>query len=272
MIPPKIVMPNSSIGKQNPGPGSSKVWVQILIVVVVTVLGIWWFRSDSGMPPQPKPQKKLESPGTSEPKKQGQAPEPDLKSTTTDVATTPSTNLAAPPALSGQAYIPSPMEILERKSQENLEKFGQKISLKMPFISGMQFIPYDFEEGVAALYGRDPQLDIDLSIFARKGVLTPEEVLAYFKQHSSSLPGLSKVSEFSVGEASTLDPPEGSGLAPLKVWQVELPGRSLRLALANRKDGKGSYVFLANAQSGVIDSGEEHFAKYYEKLRAVEPP
>lgn len=162
-----------------------------------------------------------------------------------------------------------PSNVIERESVQHLQKFSSVAKLVVPPIPGIQFVPYDYDEGVEAVTGSDPDRGLQLTLFARAGTLTEQQFLDYIKNYPQGIPGLEGMFSLNLGDAQTIELSEGSGLTGVRYWTVQNGGKTVYLAMLPRKDGKGTY-FASLVGSEELDRAEEFYYQTLTQIRATD--
>lgn len=158
--------------------------------------------------------------------------------------------------------------VIEKESITNLSTFSQTAKLYVPNVPGMEFVPYDYDDGVLAVRGVDVLRDIELTLFAKHGVYTEEQLKEFLKSNPEGIPGLDGLSSVNLDEARTIELNAGSGLGAVKYWAVQNGGKTVYVAMIPRQDGKGTY-FASLKSSPEVESAEDLYYETLAQLRAT---
>ncbi len=144
-----------------------------------------------------------------------------------------------------------------RKAQDKLIKnFKKKIHLDMEFPVAYEYIDIDLDENVAAMIGTSLDGKKTFSVIATNQKVSVEDAIKYVKSSTDTFPFLSN-HKF-LAKTTSFTPPESTGLKPLTIVPASThQGQGLYAALAERKDGKGTYMFMIEAPYQYFDANED---------------
>lgn len=162
-----------------------------------------------------------------------------------------------------------PTSAIEKESMQALQKFSSVSKLFVPPIAGIQFVPYDYDEGVEAITGSDVDRGLQLTLFARAGAFTEQQFLDYLKTYPQGIPGLEGLMSPNLGEGKTIELTQGSGLNSVRYWTVQNGGKTVYLAMIPRKDGKGTY-FASVVGSDELDRAEDFYYETLTQMKALD--
>ncbi len=163
---------------------------------------------------------------------------------------------------------------IEIKSQISKRRFNKQTFLKVPLPGHLNYIDVDIEDGVKTIYGYNSHSKEALTAAARPGPTTIEEVRQYMKEESDAIPNLNgkKLSNFSEPQ-SIPGASRKKGISQIDVMSADTDdGQKVHFALVNRKDKKGSYVFVYTAPPGRLDSNDGYLDKIFSQIEAMDPP
>jgi hypothetical protein len=169
---------------------------------------------------------------------------------------------------SSQQLMSDPANAVEKESVTNLANFSATAKLQVPVIPGMQFVPYDYDDGVLAVRGVDVSRDMELTLFAKQGMFSEEQLKEYLKNYPDGIPGLEGMSGVQLDAAKSIELDAGSGLGSVKYWTVQNGSKTVYLALLPRKDGQGTY-FASLKGSAEFEAAEEMYYETLIQLRAT---
>lgn len=138
-----------------------------------------------------------------------------------------------------------------------LEDFKAKIHLDMPFPPGLNYLDLDLDERVAGVIGTSIDGKKTFAVLATDQKVTADTAIAYLEESTDSF-GFLKNHKFDTEKQLTFPSPPASGLKPLTIVpSSDHKGLGLYMALAERKDGKGSYLFMMEAPKKEFDENED---------------
>ena len=150
-------------------------------------------------------------------------------------------------------------------------RFTTVSRIKANFPEDMDFVPIDIEDGMASIYGYNQHTGTGLTAVAREGTTTTQEVKQYIKEFPQALPNLNGKKIKSIGitrkdsKAKRIE-----GVDSIELTQGELSsGERIAFAVVNRKDEKGSYIFVYSGPKSQIDNNEGYLDEIYRTLRVL---
>ncbi len=136
-------------------------------------------------------------------------------------------------------------------------EFKKTIKLDMDFPNNMDFTPINMENNIAGIYGTTPDKTKQFAVLATKGKVDVKEVLNYLHESANALP-LLKNHEFQPDKIQTIKAPDSTGLGDLQVIpSTDASGKTTYAAIATRKDGEGSYLFLMQAPHAYYENNDD---------------
>lgn len=137
------------------------------------------------------------------------------------------------------------------------KRFKKKVKIHIDLPPHLDYIELDMEDSVAAIYGSNSASEQEFAMLATDKKVNVEDVMQYLKDSADALP-LIKSHTFQPDKMATVKAPESTGLGNLKIIpSSESDGKGAFAAIAERKDGKGTYLFLMEAPSPYFDQNEE---------------
>lgn len=146
----------------------------------------------------------------------------------------------------------------ERQAQHKmLEDFKTKIHLDLPFPPALDYLDLDLDDRVAGVIGSSVDGKKTFAVLATDQKVSPEAAIAYLKDSSDSF-NFVRNHEFDTEKKISFPSPETSGLKPLTIIpSTDHKGLGLYVALAERKDEKGSYLFMMEAPKKEFDENDD---------------
>lgn len=153
-------------------------------------------------------------------------------------------------------------------AQKSLVKdFKDKVKVEMDLPLNMEFIPMDMEDDVAGIYGMTVSGDKEFAMLATPRNVSVSQVVDYLKDATGALP-LLKSHRLQPEKMQTLPAPASTGLKNLKIIpSKDANGKSAFAALAERKDGQGTYLFIMEAPTGYFDANEEGLEQMLKSIK-----
>lgn len=162
----------------------------------------------------------------------------------------------------------SPQHPYYEKQRKIIREFKKKIHLDMKLPEAYSYLEYDLDEDVVALTGKTFSGDQKVAILATSRKPSTTEILNYLASSKETFPYLANHT-FLPGKMQTIPAPANSGLSDLKVIpSTDSKGNSLYGAIATRKDGKGTYMFMMEAPRRTFFENEETLDKMLQSLSA----
>ena len=110
-----------------------------------------------------------------------------------------------------------------------------------------------------------------MTAFARPALTNFKEVEKYLKEDINTIPNLNGKKIVSLGKPQSI--PEAKnrkGIGDIQVAKAKLAkGETAHLAIVNRKDGKGSYIFVYTAPGGKLENNDGYVEQIFNTLRAL---
>lgn len=154
------------------------------------------------------------------------------------------------------------------KQKKLVREFKNLVKLEVMLPSNIEFVNVEMDDGVAAIYGSNLGQDKQLAVFAARGKIKLSQAVDYLEESQKGIPILEK-RKFLVDQVQTIKAPESSGLGDLQVIPTtEKDGKAAYGALVERKDGKGTYLFLMEASADYFENQEESLEKMLQSAKA----
>ena len=167
----------------------------------------------------------------------------------------------APPAKTDFQKVREQQQKLKAEVQTKL-----KANFDMP--ENLNYTEMDLEEGVAGVHGVGKG---DLKSYTALGTnlkINDDMVTDYLNDSSNALPFAGKV-KFQKKPVKQMMAPGHTGIGKVKIFESNNSGT--KAALLERRDGKGSYMIIMEANSGYFNSNEGYLEKMLDNFKANSP-
>jgi hypothetical protein len=149
-----------------------------------------------------------------------------------------------------------------------IKDFKNQIKLEIKLPQNMIFTPMDMEDEIAGIYGSSLSGDKDFVIMATPKAVNVSQVVEYLNDSRNAFPLLQN-HKLLPDKIIEIPAPQSSGLNNLKIIpSSSYKGQSAYAALALRKDGKGTYLFLLEAPSMYFDQNEDGLELMLESIKS----
>jgi hypothetical protein len=159
-----------------------------------------------------------------------------------------------------------------QKAKERQEKikneFKSKLKAEFDMPENLEYTEMDLEEGVAGIFGVGRG---DLKSYTALGTnrkINDDIVTDYLNDSGNALPFGGKV-KFRKKPIKQMTAPGHTGIGRVKVFESNNPGT--KAALLERRDGKGSYMIIMEANSGYFNNNEGYLEKMLDNFKAKAP-
>lgn len=174
----------------------------------------------------------------------------------------PGTGGTTPPVFIDDTY--------REKNIEIINQFKGTARLEIPLIPGTQYTLLDLDAGFEGVNIFNSLDGTNVSIVARAGTVTQAELELFLQEGDTGIPALNGVvAPASLGVPNTIPAPAGAGLKDAQGWQFNSNGRTVQLALMERADGQGTYLFVVNSATGSVENAEDFYSVYFDQLKAL---
>ncbi len=147
-------------------------------------------------------------------------------------------------------------------------EFRKKTHLNLELPQGFTYLDFELDEDVIALSGKSFNRTQNVAVLASTLKGSTLDVLRYVASNSDTFPYM-KGYILSPGQSQTILAPSSSNLKDLTIIPSnEKNGRRLFTAITERKDGKGTYVFMMEAPRRIFYDNEEGLEKMLQSLSA----
>lgn len=145
----------------------------------------------------------------------------------------------------------------QKRQLTMIKKFKNTVKLEMNFPVTMEYFTMDMEEdNIAGIYGSTQSGDRQFAVLATNRLVSVDEVVSYLNASREAFP-LLKGRRLKSRDALTIDAPEETGLQDLVIIPTtKVNGKDAYAALAKRKDGQGTYLFMMEAPADYFDKNE----------------
>lgn len=156
-----------------------------------------------------------------------------------------------------------------KASKEAVKNFQRDAFIDFPAPGSMQFVNYDsdLDDDIASIHGVDYDSDIRLSLLARRGTASVDQVKPFLIDNNGSIPNLPLAVVQRMGTPTRGQAPPGSGLQDPYVWEVRQGSTAYIISLMPRTDNQGVYLGVVQGPAGQFSSGEEHYDQLFGQIR-----
>ena len=158
------------------------------------------------------------------------------------------------------------------EEQKTLQsEFLKQIKLQMKLPDNMHFEKMDLDDFATGVYGVSTLEQKQFAIIAANKSATTNEVVGYLNELKDSIPMLgNRTLTINEGDIKKIDAPSDSGLGTFTIIPAGQVGTSeLYAAYVERKDKKGSYLFLMSAPAAVFHQNEGALDDLMNKTKTV---
>ncbi len=157
----------------------------------------------------------------------------------------------------------------KRKAQAKLIRdFKKKVHIDMEFPQAMDYLDLDLDNNVAGIIGTSLDGKKTFAVLATNQKVSLSEALDYVKSSQQSFPFM-KNHKFMTDKSVTFAAPESTGLKPLTIVPATShKGQGLYVALSERKDSKGTYMFMIEAPYHYFDANEDGLERMLGTVKA----
>ena len=141
-----------------------------------------------------------------------------------------------------------------------------KAEFEMP--ENLNYSKLDLEEGVAGVVGVGTG---DIKTFAALGTnlkVNDKMVIEFLNNSKGALP-LSTGTSFKNKPSMQINAPGHTGIGKVKIFESNYDGT--KAALLERRDGKGSYMIIMDANSGFFNTNEGYLERMLDNFKANSP-
>lgn len=158
------------------------------------------------------------------------------------------------------------------EEQQTLQsEFLKQIKLQMKLPDNMHFEKMDLDDFATGVYGVSTLEQKQFAIIAANKSATTNEVVGYLNELKDSIPMLgNRTLTINEGDIKKIDAPSDSGLATFTIIPAgQVRTSELYAAYVERKDKKGSYLFLMSAPAAVFHQNEGALDDLMNKTKTV---
>lgn len=155
--------------------------------------------------------------------------------------------------------------VSEKATREFMEL--SRVQMKFPEDFRFQALDLEFNQ-ITGIYARTETMDA--TVLAGRVLPSDKEVADFLRSGDSGIPNVDGKGISLRGGAIVVQPPSGSGLRTGKYWAGRTAdNKGVRVGLAERADGKGSYLFIFTGSEEKLDNSEDFFEELYNNLKAL---
>lgn len=252
-----------SKGSKNSTPGSS---TKSLVIFVILLGGgyaayKYFFQTDRGVTREapkvrrlaPRDETPIQYPENSPYKSDG-------------TARTEKKETIKPPKKTGNvAEIQKVIEQRKLAQQQLRESFKSELQIKAKLPENLHYATLDLDEGVAGIRGTGKGPIEDLTILATKKRVDEKSIANFLNSKDNGVP-VARGLRFDSKPVLTLKAPAGKGLGKITILESNNP--RVKAAYIPRSDGRGSYLFILDAETALYESNEGLLDNLLEHLEA----
>lgn len=151
-----------------------------------------------------------------------------------------------------------------------LTEFKKKTHLNLDYPVALNYIELDLDPDVVSILGTSTDGKKNFGVIATTHKVSVETALAYLKENTAAFNFVGN-HKFLPEKMISIKAPESTGLGDLKIVPSTTTGslQSFYVALAPRKDGKGTYLFMLEAPYYEFDRNEEGLEKILHSMKAA---
>lgn len=151
------------------------------------------------------------------------------------------------------------------------QAFENTSHVDIAFPEELTYMNLDLDDGIAGIQGFNTQLQVNISILAKEGNYTPDQLPAFMQDYGAYIPGYNTAYTDKLSKQEPERPPaqSGSGLNSPYVWSIHDGGKTIIVAMVQRSDGKGTYLAVLNGPSSYFDNNEDRYDAIYSQIRAT---
>lgn len=142
-------------------------------------------------------------------------------------------------------FTPPPLTKKQIQESERLKKeFSNIAKIYIPYPKEMHFMDIDLDPNMLAMAGFNLKTSANLMFIARRGTVSPNEVLPFLKESLGLIPNVTAevLERFPAPDPLDINPK--SGLIDNTLWEIKTEQVTFYFLFANRKDGLGSYLAI----------------------------
>lgn len=167
------------------------------------------------------------------------------------------------------SQVESPFKKQDDSQSVLLNKFQDTIKLNLDFPLSQNYILLDLEDGIAGIYGTSLNTDKHFVVLATHLKVNVKDILSYLAESKTAFPFINGHT-FKPNKMFFVRSPSGSGLKDLTIIPTtNVKGQALWVAVAERKDTKGSYLFMMKAPAKYFVDNEEGLDQILNSMRTT---
>lgn len=161
---------------------------------------------------------------------------------------------------------PSASDLSSQVSEQAKMSFQKESFLEVSFPDNIKFRALDIDvENAVAITSRGD--GIDMTMLARKGAISGNDVEAFIKSADTGIPGLDS-KRITYSAPKTMPTVSGSGIRSAQLWKGTGPQGEVHVAILERADGAGTYMFVVSGKGNVIEKYDDDFERIFKSLKA----
>lgn len=158
-------------------------------------------------------------------------------------------------------------QILSKVTQRRFSKVAH-LKIKLP--ESLKYVQTDIEDDMASIYGYNHVTKEELTALARPSLTSTEEIQQYLKYDKDAIPNLNGHEVTNLSKPQNVPGSARRGFSGVQVMNATMDnGHIAHVAVANRSDKKGSYIFVFTAPAGTIENNDGYVEKIYRSIKAM---
>lgn len=146
--------------------------------------------------------------------------------------------------------------------------FKKKSHIDLEFPVAMDYLDLDLDDNVATILGTSLDGKKSFAVMAAPMKVSTDQAINFLMDNKAAFPFL-KDHKFLPEQTKTFPAPESTGLKPLTIIPGSTTkGQGIYMALAERKDGKGTYLFMMEAPYWYFQHNEDGLEKMLGTVKA----
>lgn len=160
---------------------------------------------------------------------------------------------------------------IEAQSKVAKNRFESLAHINLKWPQDLNYLEIDLDDNMLVVYGYNHESNTGLTAAARPKTTSMEEVMLYLKTEKDDIPNLDgrKIQNYS----NPVNIPFANmkpGIESIEVMQADLDdGSKANFGIINRKDKKGSYIFVYTAPQSQLEN-DGYFDAIFDSMQVLE--
>lgn len=148
-----------------------------------------------------------------------------------------------------------------------LDEFRNVAKINLPVPPGMEFVKIDFDEDIAGVYGSTRSGDKEFVALAIGKIVDLKQSVNYLEEEAKAFPLIKDV-KFDTSKVIDIATSKDSSLSNLQIVEGKKGRETVYVALTERSDRKGSYLFIMRAPTNYYDENDDGLETLLQQLKA----